>query len=113
MTEETIKTKNVNLIASAVQILEGRLNKDYQIPRNRYDNANLMFGVQEGMGYGESVLARLIRKKGYELEIEPLDEGHPQREEEVEEYKAKVQEVISFLKSTLPDDYIDTEEDKY
>ena len=109
MTEEKIKTKNVSLIASVVQLLEKYIANDLFIPANRYRMASLLCNTSDGMGYGESALSKWIRKKGYELEIEPLDEGHPQREEEVEEYKAKVQEVISLLKSTLPDDYIDTE----
>jgi hypothetical protein len=112
MTETVIKTKNVSLIASVIKLLESGIITDLSVPANRYKMSTLLCHVGEGMGYGDSVLSKWIRKKGFELEIEPLDEGHPQSQGEIEEYKAKIQEIIGFLKSTLPDGYIHPEEDE-
>lgn len=73
------------------------------IPQNRYYCSNHMFGAYYAMSaIDEKELATWIMNTGSELDHDPLDSAHPRRQEEIEEYKGMIKEIIAHLSSYLP-----------
>jgi len=98
-----MKTNYNDLVGGLVDYLERMLNEDMGIPKNRHSCSSRMFGAYYSMSsFEEKELCTWIMNAGSDLDIDPLDMGHPQRDEEIEEYKAGVRKVIDHLKTYLP-----------
>jgi len=97
-----MKTNYSDLILDLIDHLEGSLNEDLGIPKNRDICSGLMFQASRIVSpVDEKELSTWIMHSGNDLDIDPLELDHPQRADEIEEYKGIVLGVIKHLKTYL------------
>ena len=100
-----MKTNYTDIVKQLVSSLERALEMDMGIPQNRDYCSSNMFGAYYAMSSVEEIeFSTWIMNTGSDLDLDPLEKNHPRRAEEIEEYKNKLRDVISHLKTYLPDE---------
>lgn len=100
-----MKTQYPDLINQLVSNLEFALDTDLSVPENRDYCSSNMFGAYYSMSsLEEKEFTTWIMNTGSDLDLDPLEKGHPREVEEVEEYKNRLRKTISYLRAYLPDE---------
>jgi hypothetical protein len=93
------------MLIELIEYLEECVETDFGIPQNRDRCSGAMFTTYYDMSsVEEKQLATWIMNTGSDLDIDPLERGHPERDDEIQDYKEEVLNVIQRLKQVAYDD---------
>ncbi len=100
-----MKTQYQSLIRELIEKLEKSLTRDMGDPEVRDHCSGAMYSTYYKMSsIEEKEFCTWIMNTGNYLNEDPLGISHPEYKDEIEEYKEKVLEVISNLKSYLEEE---------
>lgn len=92
------------LLIELIEELEEYAKADFGIPQNRDKcSGALLSTYYEISSVEEKALATWIMNTGSDLDIDPLERDHPERDDEIQDYKEEVLNVIQRLKQVVYD----------
>lgn len=100
MIEGDMRSENSEILG-IIETVESYLKKDMSNSLNRCQLSDSLDYAPQG-GFGDKELSKWLDKMSSELFLEPLDDDHPRKEEELVEYKGKMRDIIKHLEEKLP-----------